>query len=264
MLEINKETLFQNLEDTLEDLWSQFQLGALSKGDVVSLFLISLNEIFPIPNWLVWSRSREHSFQNIESFFYPKKHPSWERHLFFKKVPTESSLGEIMNQSLFKKETLRSSQGLVHIFNQPQTIHVLDYVPTPRELLKMQSEGMRCVTLLRSRNWFEHTFEHRRNLRDFIIHDLEHIWQMFEHPEMTSQQIQFSKKLYEMTENGQFDFLINDPQHVAEFNYIISDMNTHPAHMYATLKSLILRQKIQTQEILTPLMSFIPEDYLVL
>ncbi len=264
MSDLDKDTLFKNLECQLEQLWTQFQLGTLSKGDVVSLFLISCNDLFPTPNWLVWSPTRQHSAQNIESSFYPKKHPLWAQHPFFKKVPIDSSLGLIMNQSLFKKETLRSSRGLVHIFNQPETVNILDYIPTPRELLKMQSEGMRCVTLLRSKNWYAHTFDHRRNLRDFVIHDLEHIWQMFAHPTMTKQQIQFSKKLHEMTENGQFDFLINDPQHVAEFNYIISDMNTHPAHMYATLKSLILRQKIQSQEILTPLMSFIPEDYLVL
>lgn len=155
-----------------------------------------------------------------------------------------------MNQSLFKKETLRSSQGLVHIFAQPETVKILDYIPTPIQLLEMQAQGFRCVTLLRTQNWFGHSFDHKRNLRDFVIHDLEHIWQMFENPQLTRQQIQFSKKLYELTIAGEFDSLRNDPIFSSEFNYIISDMNTHPAHMFATLKSLIQRQKTQSQDIL--------------
>lgn len=155
-----------------------------------------------------------------------------------------------MNQSVFKKETLRSSQGLVHIFSQPHTVKILDYMPTPIELLEMQAQGFRCVTLLRTQDWFRFTFEHKRNLRDFVIHDLEHIWQMFENPQLTQQQIQFSKKLYELTIAGEFDTLRNDPQFSAEFNYIISDMNTHPAHMFATLKSLVQRQKTQSEDIL--------------
>ena len=253
----------QNLEYRLESLWNQFQTGVLSKGDIVSLYLISCNELFPTPNWLVWSPTRKHSALKLESFLHPKHSTSWARHEFFKKTPQDSSLGQIMNQSLFKKETLRSSQGLVHIFTHPDTVKIIDYIPTPRELLKMQAEGRRCVTLLRSQNWFHHQFDHRRNMRDFIIHDLEHIWQMFENPAMTALQIQFSKILFEMTENGHFDFLINDPHFSAEFNYIISDMNTHPAHMYATLKSLILRQKSKDQEILKPFLYLVPEDYLV-
>lgn len=255
--------MFENLEHHLEDLWNQFLQGKLSKGDIVSLFLISCNELFPISNWLVRSPTRQHSPDALDSLLYPKQHPIWIHHPFFKKVPVEYSLGQIMNQCLFKKETLRSSRGLVHIFNKPNTVKILDYIPTPMELLKMQADGFRCVTLLRSKNWFAHTFDHRRNLRDFIIHDLEHIWQMFENPELTTQQIQFSKKLYELIVDGQFDPLVNDPKFSPEFNYIISDMNTHPAHTYATLKSLILRQKQQPQDILKHFVSFVPEDYLV-
>lgn len=247
---------FQKLEHRLEKLWNQYQQGLLSKGDIVSLYLLAYNNLFPVDNWLSWSRTRAHTSQTLQSSFFPKQNVEWTTCALIKKIPAAYSLGQIMNQSVFKKETLRSSQGLVHIFAQPETVKILDYIPTPLRLLEMQAQGFRCITLLRTRNWFGHSFDHKRNLRDFVIHDLEHIWQMFENPQLTEQQIQFSKKLYELTMAGKFDTLRNDPDFSGEFNYIISDMNTHPAHMFATLKSLIQRQKTQPQNVLNQFEDF--------
>tara|TARA_B110001454_G_C12723330_1_gene436729 strand:+ start:17640 stop:18398 length:759 start_codon:yes stop_codon:yes gene_type:complete len=241
---------FETLERRLENLWNQFQNKLLSKGDIVSLYLLTYNDLFPVEHWLSWSPTRQHSSQKLHTLLYPKQNSEWVTSSLMKKIPPELSLGQVMNQSVFKKETLRSNKGLVHIFTQPDTVKILDYIPTPLELLEMQAHGYRCVTLLRTQNWFKYSFDHKRNLRDFVIHDLEHIWQMFENPKLTQQQIQFSKKLYELTTAGGFDTLRNDPVFSGEFNYIISDMNTHPEHMYATLKSLIQRQKTQPQDIL--------------
>ena len=78
-----------------------------------------------------------------------------------------------------------------------------------------------------------------------MIHDLEHIWQMFEKPDLQAAQIEFSIRLFNLINTGQFDFLLQDSVFSKEFNYVMSDMNTHPAHSYATLKSLITRQKNQ-------------------
>lgn len=257
----NSET---QLAQRLENLWNLFLLGGISSGDVVSLYLLCYCDLFPEKNWLNWSPLRRHSPGPIKSCFFPKEDDFWSQHLFFKKIPSAFSLGQIMNQSVFKKETLRASQGLVHIYTQPETIKILDYIPTPLQLLEMQAHGFRCVTLLRDSRWFKHTFDHKRNLRDFVIHDLEHIWQMFENPEMTRQQIQFSRKLYELTTAGLLDELQNDPCFSHEFNYIISDMNTHPAHMFATLKSLILRQKTQSQDVLKQFQELVPDSNFIL
>lgn len=250
-----------SLEYRLNKFWKQFQDGLLSKGDIISLFLLSYCELFPTKNWLCWSSTRQHSKQPIQSSFFPKKETVWSETTIFKKVPVEFSLGQIINQSVFRKETLRANLGLVHVYTQPETIKILDYIPTPIQMLEIQAHGFRCVTLLRDPVWFQHIFEHNRNIRDFVIHDLEHIWQMFEHSDMTQQQTQFSKKLFELTVTGQFDELRNDPQFAGEFNYIISDMNTHPAHMYATLKSLINRQKSLSEDILSHFKGLVSEVY---
>lgn len=232
----------------LEFYWSLFLQDKISKGDVVGLFLIIYDQLFPVKNWLQYSPSRMHSTGILNSFFYPKQSQHFENHPFFKKNAIDQTLGNIFNHCLFKKETLRSALGLIHIFNQPNTIQILDYIPTPLQVLEMQSRGFRCVTLLRTPNWFNHTFEHKRNLRDFVIHDLEHIWQLFESPKISQAQIKFSKKLLELTRKGYFIFLQTDPDLSKEFDYIISDMNTHPAHTYATLKSLITRKKLRSAE----------------
>lgn len=241
----------EQLELKLNHYWTDYQAGHLTKGDVVSLFMIAYNELFPVENWLSWSPTRKHSDRPLYSKVIPRKHPDLESHPFFKKITESKTLGSYLNQSTLKKETLRAAQGLIHVYADPDTIQILDYIPTPIQVLEMQSNGFRCVTLLRTKEWFYHQFDHKRNIRDFVIHDLEHIWQMFEDPKMTAAQILFSSQLLELVKQGQFNFLETHPEHSKEFNYIMSDMNTHPAHMHATLKSLLQRSK---NEIHLPLM----------
>ena len=233
----------EELESQLNEFWLQYQNNQMTKGDIVSIFLMLYHELFPVRNWLNYCPKRQHSSQQLNSFFVPKLCPLFAAHPFFKKVPAESLMGSVMNQSVFKNETLRSNLGLVHLYTHPETVLILDYIPTPMQILEMQVAGQRCVTLLRTSNWFGYTFDHKRNLRDFVIHDLEHIWQMFEKKQLTNSQVSFSRQLLELINAGSFDFLVNDKVFSSEFNYIISDMNTHPAHAYATLRSLVMRQK---------------------
>ncbi|MBL7543460.1 MAG: hypothetical protein JNL11_06565 [Bdellovibrionaceae bacterium] len=232
-----------HLEKQLNDYWNDFQHNKISKGDLVSLYLLAYHHLFPTPHWLSWNASRKHTLNDIPSYVFPKNDTHWKEHPCFQRIPATLSLGQIMNQSVFKKETLRSNLGLMHVYCHPQTVHLLDYIPSPIELLEMQANGYRCVTLLRTKVWFHHQFDHRRNLRDFVIHDLEHIWQMFENPTLTKAQVRFSNQLLELTRKGHFDFIRTHAEFTKEFDYIISDMNTHPAHTYATLKSLVLRTK---------------------
>ncbi len=236
----------ENLNRQLEYYWKLYQEGAFSKGDIVAIFLVLYDSLFPTSNWLQFSTTRYHSDNDFQSYFFPKMDPDFKTHSFFKKVPYDYSMGAIFNQSLLKKETLRSCLGLLHVFHCPDTIQILDFLPTPMQVLEMQARGLRCVSLLRSANWFLHSFDHKRNIRDFVIHDLEHIWQMFEKPELQASQIEFSNRLFNLIHLGRFDFLLHDSIFSKEFNYIMSDMNTHPAHSYATLKSLITRQKKQS------------------
>ncbi len=233
----------KSLQALLNEYWSQYQKGGLTKGDIVSIFLVLYDRLYPIENWLQCSPKRKNSNKTLSSDFYPKQSPDFQSHSFFKKNSSLQSMGDIINQSQFKRETLKSTMGLVHVYVQPETVKILDYIPTPAEVLEMQSQGLRCVSLLRDENWFNYSSDHKRNIRDFILHDLEHIWQMFETPSLTESQIEFSRRLLKLKRSGQFDFLIQDSTFGKEFNYIISDMNTHPAHTYVTLKSILLRQK---------------------
>lgn len=234
----------ETLENQLHFYWDEFQQGKMTKGDIVAVHLLLLHELFPTPHWLIWNPRRQHTTGPLDSMIYPKQLEFWKTHPLLEKIPDTFSLGQIINHSNFKKETLRAILGLVHIFNRPNTVQILDYIPTPMQVLEMQSNGYRCVTLLRTQNWFQHQFDHKRNLRDFIIHDLEHIWQMFEIPTLTKSQIQFSKKLFELTQLGHFDSILAHSDFKPEFDYIISDMNTHPSHTFATLKALLIRHQL--------------------
>lgn len=110
--------------------------------------------------------------------------------------------------------------------------------PSPSELLAIQARGERVVTLFVTLERMT-----RRNFsRDpltFLIHDLEHADEFFYDRESFLEQKMFYAELHQKRHEGYFDVALQDAKFKREFDYVISDMNSHPAHLRATLDFLL-------------------------
>lgn len=149
----------------------------------------------------------------------------------------------IFNNYGFRKIPLRAQRALVQWHQGDYPIQLLHHIPTPWQILEMQAVGNRCVSMDNSIGCLSRTYE-GKNYFDFILHDLVHADHFFHHPQSRRGQIGFARLMLHLKSQKRLDFL-EDTQFQKhfqnEFDYLISDMNSHPLHLILTLKSMLDR-----------------------
>jgi len=106
-------------------------------------------------------------------------------------------------------------------------------IPSPQEMLEIQAQGKRIVS------WLPHIkgpILGKKNNWEFMLHDLMHAERFFYSPELYKAQVGFFRWLEKQA------FEISGP----EWDYLRSDMNTHPLHALQFLKHLLNCKEIYT------------------
>ncbi len=110
-------------------------------------------------------------------------------------------------------------------------------IPTPQQVLQLQIKGQRCVSVFNEAQDLKKIHDHERDAFLFTVHDLEHAWQFFSRPSLFSYQKEWCRLLHLAFALGPWKSFI-EPAVSDSFNYLISDMNSHPWHAYLTLRHL--------------------------
>lgn len=154
------------------------------------------------------------------------------------KLPKSSeSLFDFINKSKFKGVPESAIKSLLFWQSEEYPLVLLDYVPTPLELFKLQCTGKRCVTLLFEENEISDFVENGRDILGFVLHDLIHADHFYHNKILARSQIGFSRFIYKAFTTHVFSDYLKDPIFKKDFYYIVSDMNSHPIHLLQTLKA---------------------------
>jgi hypothetical protein len=117
-------------------------------------------------------------------------------------------------------------------------LRLLDCVPQPLELLRLQASGQRVVTCFFREN--EVTALHGgREAFVFALHDLIHADHFFRDKNLAREQIKFYQEILAEIEAGIYADYLADENFKQKFEYLIADMNSHPEHLRAYLRALI-------------------------
>lgn len=120
-------------------------------------------------------------------------------------------------------------------------LRLLTVMPSPEEVLHMQTQGLRCVSMLIKKDEMQAFVAEGRDVLGFIIHDLIHADHFFADPEKARAQVHFSQKLLSVRKLPQIQYMLaTDPAFEDEFHYLMSDMNSVPLHLLKTLKAILL------------------------
>jgi hypothetical protein len=124
---------------------------------------------------------------------------------------------------------------------------LLTRIPSPLEVLGMQIQGTRPVTVISEFPRAVQPVLGKANGFEFLIHDLEHAWKFFHDPTEHQAQRHFFRLLQRAHEAGHFTAYLHDAIFAEKFDYLISDMNTHPVHglryFHAVLVECLLRRE---------------------
>lgn len=170
-------------------------------------------------------------------------------------IPTEFNLTDwekeklqgVSFHALFKFYNLK---GIPQAVNRTMTnwgigswkIELLTHIPSPRELLRMQVQSTRCITLTIDHDEIDKLVLSSRDPLSFVLHDLHHADHFFSQDASLKGQLGF----YSLVESVYDQPLLKktlkeDKQFKSEFEYVVSDMNAYVIHLFKCLKSAFVR-----------------------
>lgn len=119
----------------------------------------------------------------------------------------------------------------------------INQIPSSKEVLRLQAQEKRCVSLIADK--IDCLVLNERDPLSFLIHDLVHAYKMFSNEYLMKGQVGFCKavlKLYNNATTKEFldNICSNDEHFKDEFDYLISDMNSHPRHLFYYFKAILI------------------------
>ncbi len=113
-------------------------------------------------------------------------------------------------------------------------------IPGPRDVLRMQARGTRPVTVLAAYPRLLRPVLKKPDAFAFFVHDLEHAYKFFYSPTLHAGQREFLTRLDEVVDRGVFEPYREDTGFSEKFDYLMSDMNTHPEHSRQYLRAILI------------------------
>ncbi len=158
------------------------------------------------------------------------------------KVSGLSSLQELFQYFFLRGVVLDAHEGLLGWLEGRYPLVARDDIPTPDQMLTIQCEGRRFVSLL-FREEQQQSYGRHADACDFLLHDLEHAHKFFSCPDSQRGQVRFFRAL--KSSEPLFARWAGDALFNTDLNYLKSDMNSHPVHLMKYLKAIVLAAEIR-------------------
>lgn len=158
-------------------------------------------------------------------------------------INPEISVYEFLNSVKIKSVPEKIFWSLNFLLLNKNLFVISKVAPTPYELLKIQARGQRIITYEENFSlWAQLNYEHR-DVLSFWFHDLIHAAEFFQNEEQKKHQVNFYRWIEELSSNSSREvwlrhFLSVD-RHRSKFEYLISDMNSHPLHLIKTFRAIL-------------------------
>lgn len=163
--------------------------------------------------------------------------PALRSHLQIFRNYWDLPLDEILSRGLLRG----LPEPICRFFSHLWPVQVLSRVPEGREILGWQQQGRRCVSLISDEKILANGSLHDKDPFAFAIHDIEHAYKFFHDSSSYRSQVGFYLLCGPMIPKIQTFPFWNEAEFQKDFNYLISDMNSHSVHMIKTLHAIILK-----------------------
>ena len=166
-----------------------------------------------------------------------RKAQPFQKNALVRGESARSSTIEFLRQHSWKGYSDRIRRSLYEWHQGRYPLTLWSTIPSPLQLLEIQSQGQRVITVFKTALEWEQTHL-GKSAWEFVVHDLIHADHFFENPIWREGQIGFYRFILEHWDH---ELMTNLKTHCPEqFDYLIADMNSHPQHMYQTLSALSL------------------------
>lgn len=159
-----------------------------------------------------------------------------------KKVSRKLNIVDALNTLQIKAVPESCFRSLIYTCTGRYPLWVTQAVPTPEELLHLQIEGRRVLSYNEDFTVWPDTLYADRDFLGFVLHDLIHADHFFHDPIHRDGQLGFYRFVESILHEKSLGLLLDSEKFRQGFEYIISDMNSHPVHLFQTLHSLVFSE----------------------
>ena len=210
---------------SLECVW---RTGALSEPEVAALYLLISLEIRCPGTWLVGPSPSHLKFSTEGLKLKPwlavdDRMKQW--------LPPDTTVAEVLSRFSLRGVRLAAREVLLRWLNGEMKLKLTDKVPSPQQMLSLQALGSRWVSVIFNEAALSTAVHDERDALSFLLHDLGHAAQFFSQPDYQRGQIGFYRLLQAANKQSLLDAPArHDANWTARLNYLMADLNTHPAH----------------------------------
>lgn len=158
------------------------------------------------------------------------------------KLDSAMNLIDFINVCKIKAFPESCNRSLCFIANKKYPLIITEKTPSPKELLKIQISGQRVITINEDCELWPTNYYSGRDFLGFILHDLIHADHFFLDPEHRDGQLGFFHFIENILNDEILNKLLFLDSFKTGFEYIISDMNSHPVHLFQTLHALLFTE----------------------
>lgn len=226
------------LEARLAPVLLLFHAKSISQAEFTTLSLIATLSLRSPGKWL---GARAPTLQLEHNLPFLLKDIPWKlEDNVLKRLDSFSNLGDVLNHFALKSTPLAVNRALLHWSTNRYSLDLAFNIPSPVEVLKLQKHGRRCVTVLtKSENLKKYVLGERDSL-SFTMHDLIHADHFYHDNTCFQGQLAFYGLLDYCSDQNHFPVQMQNPKFLAEFDYLISDMNAYAIHLMKCLKSALI------------------------
>jgi hypothetical protein len=159
------------------------------------------------------------------------------------KLQPLTGIKEIIQYFFFRGVVLDSSEGLAGWLEERYPLRLRLDIPSPDEMLAIQCQGLRYVTLLLEDEQQFQNYGRHQDACDFLLHDFEHAHKFYVDRQTHLGQVRFFQALSRTLSS--FALWDNDPAFGKDLDYLKSDMNSHPVHLLKYLKAVVLSAEMR-------------------
>lgn len=244
------------LHPYFQTLKKEFSAHNLNEAQFVALYLLTYQLTRTPKNALQGVQKKLQQKKNGTSLkvFLQQKNLSDLTEYFLKTESTEFlnlSLEEIFELN-FKGLPKKMNMALTHWLQGNWPLKLFFHIPNAREILEMQKQGSRCVTVLTSKKSLATHILGKRDTLSFVIHDLEHAVNFYQEEHLKDGQIGFYHFVDSLLKETWMQELLasnNNEELHHHLDYVIADMNAYSVHLTRYLYGILKRFHASSEEL---------------
>ena len=164
------------------------------------------------------------------------------------RISSEITVFDLIQSYNFRGIPYSVHRSLTNWMLGEYSLNLTTDIPLPLEVLRMQTQGFRCVSVLTELQQLSSIIDGKRDCFEFTQHDLIHADHFFQNKDFFLGQIGFCNLILKNFENHFFSDLIKtDSVFQSEIEYGISDMNSFCVHLLKYLRAIILGYYLRSE-----------------